>query len=245
MSETTTVRLIKIAANPALTDHLHAVLGTYCHQVRNHLNSLKLCLYFAKRDVTEESSPWTALNARYVEMELWIERLQLLCRPLRLDLYHLPFDLLIEERRERWTEIARRKGGTLVIEPDESSATLSFDLGRLGQGLDDLAEWRFRNASKGTRFLLHWKREAGELVFRWSEACDEPSEKRMVPETSETSPLSREGLILPLIHRLVALHGGTVDHSVDEGWHLTIRLPSEPRQASETRGKVTVAPCLL
>ena len=242
MSEIT-APLIKIAVNPALTQDLHEVIGTYCHQVRNHLNSLKLSLYFAKRGASSDRpSPWKELNAQYLEMEAWLERLQMLCRPLQLDLYHLPFDLLIEERRGRWTDAAEERDGTLAIEPADFPTAFSFDMGRFAAALDDLAAWRFRAAPVGTRFMLGWKNLGDHFEFRWSELHSQPPESR---ETRATSPLSSEGLLLPVIYRLAVLHGGTVDLSLDHGWHLSIRLPSQPRcprSANDATGDASGSP---
>lgn len=235
MSETT-ASLIAIAANPKLAENLHSVIRTYCHQVRNHLNSLKMSLYFAKRGSSAEGSPaWSHLNTQYQEMEQWLERLQMLCRPLSLDLYELPFDLVIEEHRKRWVESAERAGGTLAVAPAEISASVRIDLGKWAQVLDDLAEWRFRAAPRGTKFQLDWKLDGNVLAFRWSESSGrllEPSVEGFTQDP-EQGPLSREGLVLPMIHRLAVLHGGSAELSVEDGWRLTLRLPGKPSGASQ------------
>ena len=228
MPDMTAGPLLKIAGDSELTKHLHKVIGTYCHQVRNQLNSIKLSLYFAKRVATAvDHSRWNELDSHYLDLERWLDRLQLVCRPLQLQTFPLPFGLLIEERRESWTEAARQNGGSLLIQPVEPILNVAVDLGRLGQALDDLADWRFPSAPPNTTFQLDWKQEGGFLVFLWKEKWDRPAIEPDDPIPVNRSQLSREGLTLPLILRMVSLHGGTMNCSSDVGWELSIRLPMD------------------
>src|SRR4051812_10760623 len=51
-----TSSLCRIAADPAQVGTLYEILGGYCHQCRNTLNSLKLSLYLARRGGAPDTS---------------------------------------------------------------------------------------------------------------------------------------------------------------------------------------------
>ena len=46
--------LCRIVSDPAQLESLHEVLGGFCHQSRNLLNSLKLSIYLATKFVTRD-----------------------------------------------------------------------------------------------------------------------------------------------------------------------------------------------
>ena len=231
--DTMAITLSRIAVDPSLSARLHSLIGTYCHQVRNHLNSLKLSLYFAKRgDTGSEDSPWTGLNASYNEMERWLDRVQLICRPLQIEPFRVPFRLFIEERRERWKQMAEARGGELEIEEGNEDLGVPIDISRLGQALDDVAAWRFQNATSSTFFHLEWKKDGDFLLFSWNESYRNSTLETTHSLAQRSFEISRDGLTIPVLARVVALHGGrTSCDSYAADWRLSIWIPLHPVSA--------------
>src|SRR3954454_8447774 len=92
-----THHLMEIARDPSLRDHVYEHLGEYCHQFRNRLNSLKLCLYLAKRHSCETGlSGFGILEEHYSSLERSIDLIQTICRPMSISPSSLGLDLLID-----------------------------------------------------------------------------------------------------------------------------------------------------
>src|SRR5689334_2037426 len=77
--------LIGVAAHPARIKGLHHILSEFCHLFRNKLNCMRLSLYLAKRQAPPDMvTRWAELEARYREVEQFLDQLQLICRPMPL-----------------------------------------------------------------------------------------------------------------------------------------------------------------
>lgn len=220
--------LTRIAASPSQTRHLHAVLGDYCHQSRNLLNSLKMSFYLARRcPDSNKLDPLRHLEPRYILAERFIDRLQQIARPIPLSSVSLPLSLLIDDRAPVWAETLGRSGRALIIESPLDSSTGLYDPMRLGQGLDDLVAWRSAIAPPGFDLRLRWAVENRHFHLVW----DEPESTRPDLRHSETTlaqaaEVEHWGpLIVPLLGRLITLQGGTLDLTDSEAWTLTLRWP--------------------
>ena len=237
-------RLLRIAADPDRTEHLHRVLGWYCHEVRNLLNSLKMSLYLARRSGDGPAAPrWADVEASYAELERFVDRLHQLCRPSPVTPVRLPLDLLFDERRASWAESLGARGCRLTLEPPDRPAVGAFDPSRLGPALDDLVAWRARRATPGTTLSVAWSLDPAATMLEtvWTES---------VPDSGSASPPVQGAvnggdgpslLCLPLLTRIIALHGGTVDMDEQGGWRLLMRWPADA-SASRGAGKRTSSP---
>jgi hypothetical protein len=224
----------RIVSDPRRTSHLHGVLGWYCHESRNLLNSLKMSIYLAKRiGGVPAVGPWAGVEARYGEVERYIDRLHRLCRPVDLCPVRVPLDLLIEEKREVWSRDLSACGRGLELERPAEPALGSFDPSLLGAALDDLVAWRVQHGVPGSMLRVSWgvcTRDA-EFDVRWSEAAgtgpSPPCADRPLrdPECGDALSL----FSLPFLSRIVTLHGGTVESSEHDGWQLRMRWPTDTR----------------
>src|SRR4051794_40430957 len=62
--------LLPVALDSTKIDALYGLLGEFCHNVRNRLNSLKLGLYLARRfDPDLDATRWRPLEREYLELE--------------------------------------------------------------------------------------------------------------------------------------------------------------------------------
>lgn len=220
--------LTSIAASPGQTCHLHAVLGDYCHQSRNLLNSLKMSFYLARRcPDSQKLDPLRHLEPRYVLAERFIDRLQQIARPIPLSMVSLPLSLLIDDRVPVWTQTLARSGRALIIEPPSDSTTGAYDPMRLGQGLDDLVTWRSATAPPAHDLRLRWTIENRHFHLIWDEPKSSRSDLRPSENTlAQAAEVEHWGpLIVPLLGRLLTLQGGTLDIADSKAWTLTLRWP--------------------
>jgi hypothetical protein len=227
----------RIASDPRRTDELHRLLGGYCHDSRNILNSLKMCLYLGRRSGGAcVDDRWVDVEACYGEIEWFIDRLHQLCRPTPLTPVRAPLDLLFEERREVWSRDLEAWGRRLALAPPTVPAEGSFDPMRLGAALDDLVAWRARRGIPGADLRVSWASidSASALEVCWSERT--PGDLKTA-DTAGGQPAARPGqrdshaldlLCLPMLTRIVTLHGGTVETSERDGWRLRMHWPTSP-----------------
>lgn len=214
----------RVASDHRRADHLHQILRWYCHESRNSLNSLKMSIYLAKRTGGASAAvAWADVEARYDELERYVDRLHRLCRPTALSPIRAPLDLLFEERREAWRSELAARGLRLELQSPASPAVGSFDPALLGAALDDLVSWRARLGVPGTAVRLGWSAEADTLHVDWSEPGGRPRRRR--PQV-QGGPDALSVFCLPLLTRVVTLHGGTVKASERGCWRLELRWPS-------------------
>ena len=233
--------LARIAADPAQTKQLHETLGSFCHQVRNHLNSLQMGLYLARRGQDGGAEPDFSLTERTCrEVEQFVDRLQQVFRPLPIHPARLPLGLLIDDRAKHWPEVLAAVGRRLVVERPTGNPEGEFDPLRLAAALDDLVAWRAWAGDPATDLKVGWGEQGGRLRITWDEppcAGDRPASPPPAKPASAGS--CREAcapLIVPLLARLMTLHGGALDLPEDGPWRLTLSWPIvvKPHQGMAT-----------
>ena len=130
-------QLMEVALDPDLRGDLDQILGDYSHQCRNRLNSLKLSLYLAQRQMIDQPPiSWRMLEDDYRSLESRLDLIQLLFRPLDLTLVSLPLNLLIEDRQSLWLRMMQGRGHLLHFVPPHGQTEAKFDVTRLGEALD-------------------------------------------------------------------------------------------------------------
>ncbi len=222
--------LARFAESPRRTRHLHSLFGPYCHQFRNVLNSIKLSLYLARRGGRPETDGvWLDLSPRYEAVERFIDRFQQLSRPMRIDRITLPLDLLVEDRKAGWGRVLAEQGRRLILEPSGGSSPGAFDPMRLGQAFDDLVAWRARAGDPSTDLRLWWTTEDGWFHVDWDEpsstatAVDRMSGGAIGSDPDQFDPLA--ALTVPILTRIMTLHGGALEATGTERWRLSLRWP--------------------
>jgi hypothetical protein len=236
--------LTRIASDPALTCHLHRVLGPFCHECRNILHGLKLSLYLAgrKADPSEEG-PWKEMEARYSTLETLIDRVQQISRPSPFQPVRLPLHLLFDDRRAVWDRELAASGRRLAFKPPAAPVVAVFDPCRLGRAFDDLVAWRARQGAPGSALTLSWFVNEDSICVEWSECAGSGQRDRQgrtgcpgsqslpnagracEPDADGPDPLSL--LALPLITRVASQHGGAVETDDRKGWRLGFRWPRD------------------
>jgi hypothetical protein len=219
------VSLLRVSSDPAQRARLHQLLGTFCHQCRNTLNSLKLSLYLAKRSAAPDKlGPWNDLEPRYRDVEQFFERLQLIVRPMPLTTVRLPLALLLEDRGAAWSALLAARERRLDLAPPCESSTVAYDPLRLGDALDSLVAWRAEAGPAGQPARLRWDTVGGQAFLEWSEAagsgreppCDGP-----------------QSLVLPLLGRVASAHGGSVSVDARDGLRVGLSWPVDASPPKE------------
>lgn len=217
--------LSRVAASPGMTRHLHHVLGGYCHQSRNLLNCLNMSLYLSRRACDPESaSVWKDLEARYRHVEQFIDRIQAICRPMSVRPVSLPFALLVADRNDGWKARLGRTGRGLIVEPPGSQVVVAFDPVSLGQGFDELVNWRSEMGPPGSDLRIRWHAEEGHFRVTWDEPRRGPLAERRVASVATPGDIL-DALSIPLLTRIVSLHGGTLDETSERNWRVVVRWP--------------------
>ncbi len=212
--------LAMVVADPDNSESLYQILGTYCHQSRNVLHTMKLGLFLAQRSSpAAEVEAWAKLEREYLAVEHFFDRLQLVCRPMVVNAVRMPLSLLLEDRLEDWTNWLAERGQSLeVIAPDEP-AIGDYDPARMAQGLDAFVAWRGDAGRAGGRALLQWGVDAGHFQLDWTEPDPRDQDS---PGGIADQP---ERLALPLLARVVTAHMGTLEFAVQDGLRLRLRWP--------------------
>jgi len=233
MPERLTVALTRMATDPDRSALLHEIFRTYCHQYRNTLNSLKMCLYLARRGGDNEF--WHVLERNYSDVEIVLDRFQLLLRPISLNRVTLPIALLFDDRKATWAELLKARGRRLIFVEPEAPVLCSFDPLRLAQAFDNLVAWRSDAGPPDADLRLSWTCERGCLCLTWEEArYDEISPETRTPfESTSNSPLRSavSFFALPTVSRIIHLHGGTVDEAKFNPWSVRISWPIDSTTA--------------
>ncbi|WP_435007449.1 hypothetical protein P12x_004743 [Tundrisphaera lichenicola] len=211
------LQLLEIATDPKLREVVYRQLGEYCHQCRNRLNSLKLSLFLALRQSSQEMrGAWAKIERDYLELEQLVDRLQTICRPMPLSRVMLPLDLLFNDRREEWSRLITDGGADLELVHPRHRTLASFDVERIGQALDALVRWRAGGQGLDRVARLRWGVEAGRATINWEE-----------PVPLLDPALDGSNWTLPLIARVAEAHGGGYQISEDSGWRLEMSWPAQ------------------
>jgi hypothetical protein len=216
-----TAHLMGIVSDSGLRQVIYEHMGEYCHQCRNRLNSLKLCIYLAKRqDPPASPSELKVLEDRYAVLERSIDLIQTLCRPMTLSLASLGLDLLIQDRMPRWIAKAIDLDVDFTCAPPTERAVARFDPDRMGQVLDLLWDWRVHRLEPGSSVQFAWRVERGMASVVWEEQPNGFS-AGLSPDESRAS----DAWALPLITRVVDAHGGRANLYEGEPWRLDMSWP--------------------
>jgi hypothetical protein len=219
-----TTALFRIASDPTLVTALHQILGTFCHQGRNVLNSLKLNLYLAQRCRPDcERNRWEDLEACYGALEQLFDRLQAICRPMPLTPVRASLGLLMEEGRSGWAEAMSAHDRPFELVAPSKPAIGDFDPVRMRDGLDVFINWRARAGEPGQPASLSWSADRRAFHLDW----DEPGSSG--PSTVAEHGDSPDPFALPLLARVISSHGGSLDLNRRHGLHMSVRWPREFR----------------
>jgi hypothetical protein len=212
-----TGHFLRIATDRRGSCDLAQTLRGFFHDARNRLNSLKIGLYLAHRAASPpHRRVWEELDQSYRGLELLVDRLQTLCRPL--DLTPIEGDLRpwLEERREHWSSLLGAAGRTLEWAPPPAPAVGRFDPMRLIKGLEALVAWRACEEGRGKAVRIAWGADSTRLRLEWSEegpGVDEPLEGRDGRSVS---------MVLPILAQLMTALGGGLEVAKRGG--LVVRL---------------------
>jgi hypothetical protein len=224
--------LTRIASDAALGRGFHEMLGSYCHQSRNLLNTLSISLYLAQREGHGDCAvPWR-IEPLYKEVERFYDRLQAICRPLPHEPVTLPLALLFQSREEDWSHRLGVRGRRLMLTPSVGPAVGEFDPARLQVAFDDLVAWRAEVGPLATALRIVWKAEDGWFRVIFDEIPDLASEGQGITtgrdgldRSVDRFPRTLAVLTMPMLARAMTVHGGRLVEPSRDPWRLELCWP--------------------
>ena len=212
------------------TDHLRQMLASYNHRCRNSLNGIKMGLYLFKREADGPMPPcWVELARIYDEIERSFDQLQLIYRPLPVRMVRSPLGLLVIERLPTWRSCFSGKGRTLDIDRPNQDDSGDFDPTYLALSLDAFVAWRAEAAQPMWRSLLSWRIADGCFEVSWDEIrpsrhTSDDEHVSGIPHGSR-SAVRVDSLALPLLTRVAAAHGGSLETTYEPSFGVKFRWP--------------------
>jgi len=213
--------LMAVAADPSRTDELYGVLGEFCHGVRDHLNALKISLYVANQSPDAEfARSWREVHEQYLGVEQFVDQFQTVFRPMSLNLMSVSLGRLLEENRETWERLVQGKGATLVLSRPKTDRVGTFDPMRLADALERFMHWRATEIVPGTVVHLSWATEGDLFRIAWEERAADGSTERPPGDKCRVGIMA-----LPMLARVMALHGGVLSVRPGDGCAVELRWP--------------------
>jgi hypothetical protein len=222
--------LNRIVRDPAQVHALHEVLGPFCHESRNLLNSLKMSLYLAQREEPcTGDRAWSEVEKSYHEIENLYDRLQIICRPISLACVRMSLSLLLEDRRKAWVDRLATRGGALELVAPGKPDVGDYDPNCLGRALDAFVSWRAEAAEEGRSARLSWSTRGGSFHLEWVES--EPGTNLASGDGGgvRRESVRCEPLALPFLGRIITAHGGSLVLVKPSGGHIRLSWPQVVR----------------
>lgn len=215
--------LLRVAGDPEYRAKIYDALGTFCHQCRNQLNTLKLSFYLAGRSgAPGDPEAWSEQQRRYHEVEQIFDRLQQICRPMTLSPVRVPISLLWDEVFLSWTDQLRARGILFQTVPPSTPVVGDFDPTRLRPALDAFVDWRARVGRSGQIVTFSWSATEAAFLLDWSESA------AVAHEGDADFPVrATECFALPYLARVLAAHGGTLECESRSRFRVRMRWPLE------------------
>ena len=209
---------------------LREMLRSFNHRCRNSLNGIKMSLYLFKREVGGPMPGSVGeLERSYQQLEVLFDRLQVIYRPLSLTVVRSPLGRLFDERLPSWRSCFSHRGRTLELALPLDDLPGDFDPMYLGLGLDAFVAWRAESGQPNGNAILSWRIVDGSFEFRWRErrpANGPRADGRANAQSYGFTPEERiDSLALPLLKRIVAAHGGSLETECDPTFVMTVRWP--------------------
>jgi hypothetical protein len=221
-----------VATEPERTDCFRKLLSGFSHRCRNSLNGIKMSLYLFRREARGDVPlDWAEIESTYQQLESLFDYLQLIYRPITLTTVRCSLGQLIRDHQSRWCSSFQSKGRTLELDPPEQELEGDFDPMQIGIGLDALAKWRTEVGESRSETRLGWRTLDGAFEICWEEVPTAAGHRPMVrPREAEIARESKawrrtDSLVVLLLDRILAAHGGRLERPSDVALRWTMRWP--------------------
>ncbi len=223
--------LLKVAADPDRVAQLYGIFREFCHEVRNELQKINLSLYIARPLTGGCISPWDEVEGRYRHLERLVDQFQTICRPLTIVPIRSELGGLIVERWAAWSAVLETGGRRLELDPPTDPPIGCFDPIRMTFALDALAAWRAEVGEVGSTVHLGWGGDAEELRITWREDGVAIMDPR---DGASDRPAT---LALPLIARVLSVHGGALEVETRGDLAFILRWPSSASSGRDSSSR--------
>jgi len=216
-----------VQAEPQIEQLRHG-LSEFNHRCRNLLNGMKMSLYFLRK-AEERALPawWMEVEESYRSIELLLDTLQRIYRPMPLTAIRASFGSLVRDRQRRWRERIEAGGRTLHILPPVEEQAGEFDPNCLGMAIDAIVDWRRKAMPRDRQARLRWETTDGFFKVSWEEQAGGEDGRSLSPSGSTSIPaaFTTAELSLPLLVRVLTAHAGVVSWRHEPEFQLHLRWP--------------------
>jgi hypothetical protein len=222
--------MLSVVNNQERIDSLRRMLSGFSHRYRNLLNGIKMSLYLFRREVQGPvPTYWNELERTYQDIERLFDHLQTIYRPMTVSMVRSPLGQLIADLTPRWRSWLQAQGRILHLDPPGQDLPGDFDPMQMGSGLDALVSWRAETGDPRWHPRLSWRMTDGFFEVRWDDAWGK-SHATSPDGQAEPSPWPHASgrvdcLVLPLLARIAAAHGGRLDSTPEPSLRLRLRWP--------------------
>ena len=212
----------EIMAIVGKSDHLvgqYSLLSEYCHTLRNRLNSVSLSIYLARRSGSYSMEEGLQLDRAYRRIERLVDQFQWLYRPSEIKLMSLDLGLLLEDQRTIWEGLFFSHDCVLTLAENSRCLEGWLDPCRLTCALDALVTWRSEVAGLGILVVISCQNDEDEFYLTWTET------KGVAGDPTNNDEVVGS-IVLGILGRVMADHGGTLCLAGGDSFGLSLRWPT-------------------
>jgi PAS domain S-box-containing protein len=232
----------RVQALEATQERTRVFLATLAHEMRNPLAPLANATHLLRADVAGKASA-EALRIIDRQIALLSRLVEDLMDTARISAGKVELKLAVVDLRELFAaaaqtarHMAEARGLKLDEVPIASPVLVCVDAQRMQQVFANLLDNAIKYTPRGGKIVFNLTTEGGDAIVRVEDtgigmsAEIQPRIFELFTQEDSARKLARGGmgLGLPLVHDLVALHGGTVQarsEGPDKGSVFTVRLP--------------------
>lgn len=208
------------------------------HEIRNPLNAIGMAIQRLQREFSperledrEEYHRFTdVLRSEVGRVNEIIEQFLLFARPVRLDLQPVPIKNLLQDLLLLFREAAEQQKVILEEEIESNLPVLQIDRQRIQEALWNLINNALQAMPEGGRLRLtaNWREGRGVFIQIADSGGGIPSENlSRIFDYYFTTKEKGMGLGLPLAHKIIREHGGSieVESAIKRGTVFRVSLP--------------------
>ncbi len=196
--------LIEIHDKPTTLEVLQRFLDRYLHQARNRLNTIRLALYMARRNLGRDASSLTPMETAYHELQHFLESFQRFSLPIELTPVQGSLERFLGERVEEHNahrDVLVHPTPQVLFTCNPSERRRSFDPNRLGPAFLEYLTFKVTATPRLDSLVIEAEDRGKSLHLSATEVF-----------VGSSNAHSEPNLSLPWFARVVSAHGATFEH---------------------------------
>jgi hypothetical protein len=187
-------------------------------------------LYLFKRELNGSAQGHCAeLERSYQELERLFDRLQVIYHPMSLTPVRSPLGQFFNERLNSWRLAYGDRARGIELAAPEDDRCGDFDPMHLTLGLDAFVAWRINSGGASEKATLSWRVADDLFDVNWSELPLANRSRFRGKANGDHEGAHAidpvDSLALPLLKRIIAAHGGSVETVDDCAFIANLKWP--------------------